>query len=171
MPKPSLQSFRDRLIDALIERAKKTPYTHLTGYMERYWLVPYTYEERVSFWRRPFAWVLQRFGIAIRIHHILRSDDARAFHDHPWWFLTLILRGGYEEVRPVMQSNLYTGDTHTWHNPGTVLFRRASDWHRLNVPAGRTTWTLFITGKYRNRWGFLMVPNFKQYWRDYTGGQ
>lgn len=33
-------------------------------------------------------------------HRIMRSDMGRHFHDHPWSFLSLILRGGYTEHTP-----------------------------------------------------------------------
>lgn len=133
------------LIDRLIERAKKTPYEHIENYMERYWLVPYN------------KWIP-----SARIHHILSSDDARAFHDHPFWFLTIILRGGYFEVRPQYdKSGLYIGECRKWHGPGSILFRRSSAYHRLELPEGRTAWTLFMTGQYRRKWGFLVQPAIK----------
>ena len=34
----------------------------------------------------------------VYVHKFLRSDDDRALHDHPWWFVSLILRGRYDEV-------------------------------------------------------------------------
>lgn len=48
-----------------------------------------------KFWKRakedgPNAW------FAIRLHHFFRSDEDH-LHDHPWWFLTLVLRGSYED--------------------------------------------------------------------------
>lgn len=61
------RSFFTRFGDYLIARSAKTPYFHLEGYMERFWLLPY-------------GW----YVIAARVHHILKSDDDRAFHDHPW---------------------------------------------------------------------------------------
>src|SRR4051812_2647930 len=44
-------------------------------------------------------WVLNisRVG-SIRLHHWYSSDDPRALHDHAWWFLTLVLKGGYYDV-------------------------------------------------------------------------
>lgn len=162
----------DQLVAALIRRAQQSPYSHINGYMARYWLVPYRDKDAgagcgpVSFWRRPIAWLIQRFGIAIRIHNIKRSDDDRAFHDHPWWYVTLILRGGYIEVTPVYFDGIYCRTRTTWQPPGTVLFRSAKSWHRLEV-VGTSAWTLFITGPKTNSWGFLVEPRHKIYWKDY----
>lgn len=141
----------DRFADWIIRRAKRTPYIHLAGYMFRWWLLPYT-------WWRP----------AVRVHEIISSDDDRAFHDHPWPFLSIILKGGYTEVRPIFdKSGLYVGDTRKFYGPGSVLFRRASAWHRLEVAGGQVATTLFITGRYRRRWGFLVTPAAKLYHADY----
>ena len=48
------------LVDRLIARAMRTPYFHLEGYLNRWWLLPYN-----------------RTGYAARIHQFLRSDDDR----------------------------------------------------------------------------------------------
>ena len=45
-------------------------------------------------------WALLLGVCSLRVHHFLSSDDDRHFHDHPWWFVTLVLRGGYTDVSP-----------------------------------------------------------------------
>ncbi len=159
----------------LISRAKRTPYFHLKGYMERFWLVPFVSAGSetaigcgpVSALQRPIAWLMQKADIAARVHHILRSDDARAFHDHPWAYLTIILKGGYWEVRPEFsETGQICAESRTWHGPGSILRRPANSWHRLELPAGQTAWTLFITSKKTNGWGFL-VGGRKVPYREY----
>src|SRR5690349_7894728 len=49
-----------------------------------------------------------RWG-SIRLHHWLGPDDDRAFHDHPWWFVTLVLRGGYTDWNPTGKQHLRAG--------------------------------------------------------------
>lgn len=167
-----------RIAARLIARAKRTPYFHLPGYMNRYWLVPYatasTYEGAglagcgpVSFWRRPFAWVCQRLDIAIRVHEILRSDDARAYHDHPWPFVSVVLRGQYAECRPCFVDGIYQGGTVTVRRAGSIAFRRAQDWHRLIVDDHATCTTLFVSFRKRQKWGFLVAPCHKISYNDY----
>lgn len=34
------------------------------------------------------------------VHKFLRSDDDRALHDHPWFFISLIMKGQYTEQTP-----------------------------------------------------------------------
>lgn len=152
----------DRIIDWLIAWAKRTPYMHLDGYMERWWLFR-IWRERKD---RPDA--DQQGKIAGKLHHILRSDEGRDFHDHPWPYLTIILRGGYTEHRPVFdKSGLYRGETSKWYGPGSIIYRPARSYHRLELPEGQTTWTLFITGPKSNSWGFLVEPRHKVYYRQY----
>lgn len=147
------------LVDWLIARAKRTPYFHLPGYMNRWWLVPYRSagshsaagSGTVCWWRRPLARLLQAFDVAVRVHEILRSDDGRDPHDHPWPYLAVILRGGYIEERYNDAGQLVSMK---WHGPGSILWRPANSWHRLTLPIDSVTTTLFITGGYSNGWGF-----------------
>lgn len=142
----------DRIADWLIARAKRTPYFHLQGYMNRWWLLPY------ATWRP-----------AVRVHEILRSDDDGAFHDHPWCYLTVVLKGGYFEVKPVFEDGIYKHDARKWYGPGSVLFRRARSWHRLELPApNQPATTLFVTFKYQQAWGFMPQPEKnKVHYKDY----
>lgn len=158
--------------DYLIKRAMRTPYFHLEGYMNRYWLVPFpsknlptasTLENagcyRACPWRQPFTWLLQKLGIAIRVHQILRSDIGRDFHNHPWSFVSVILKGYYTEVTPEYdESDFYTGAKYCVYNEGDVLVRTDKHMHRLIVV--KPVWTLFISGRKRRNWGFLNKADF-----------
>lgn len=170
------------IADRLIARAKRTPYFHLAGYMNRWWLVPYTSAGSASkpgdgtgwvSWRRPIARLMQHLGIAVRVHEILRSDTGRDPHDHPWPYVTVVLRGGYIE---------HTYDERgewideKWHGPGSILFRRAKSLHMLELlkhdfdgTIEEPATTLFITGRYAQGWGFMTkagkVPH-KEYLRS-----
>lgn len=149
-----------RVVDWIVRRAERTPYFHLAGYMERYWL-----------WRIGNAPAHSRYGVrgagwfSGRIHHILRSDLDRDLHDHPQDYVTIILRGGYREFRAEIIDNR-PQIVGRWHGPGTVLFRFAEDPHRLEVPPGTVTTTLFITGPRRRTWGFHTRDGWVP-WREY----
>ncbi len=135
------------MINRLINWAKKRPYDHLAGYMNRWWILPYA-DSKGSY--RP----------AIRIHEILRSDLGRDFHDHPWDYVSIILRGGYYEVIPQYDKyRNYVGDKRTWYGPGSIVFRCAEHLHRLELPEGQTCTTLFTTFKYKQKWGFIPDPH------------
>lgn len=128
------------IVDRLIASAKKRPFNHLEGYMERYWLLPPSW--------LPFD---------IRIHKILRSDNDRHMHDHPWSSISWILRGEYEEEMPRVQ----------WQDPildpyltfkrimsaGCIAIRKATDRHKLTLRNG-PVYSMFIMFKYQQKWGF-----------------
>lgn len=164
-----------RIADYLIARAKRTPYFHLGTYMSRWWLVPYVAKDatsradgvgRVAFWSRPLAWLFQRFDIAVRVHEIHESDP-EVMHDHPWSYLTIILKGSYIEQIPVYNSSgIFQYWDYTEYGPGSILWRRCTAQHRLLVTLGTCT-TLFITAKYRQKWGFYLNAANKVPYQEY----
>ncbi|MFA5712006.1 hypothetical protein [Mycolicibacterium sp.] len=93
----------------------------------------------------------------VYLHQFLRSDDDRALHDHPWWFVSLILRGRYDEV---------TDRGTRRRRPGSIAFRRAETRHRVELlpdaayEAEASCWTLIVTGRRARVWGF---------WCEYVG--
>lgn len=158
----------------IIRRAQRTPYFHLqnsdgTPYMDRFWLFRLI---RTLGDSQAGAGVDNAHGwIAARVHHIRSSDEGRVFHDHPWPFITIILRGGYHELTPV--DSLSLDFQKRWHPAGSILFRRAEDWHRLLIDperAGDETWTLFITLPKVQTWGFR-VAGKKIPWRAYLSAR
>ena len=66
------------------------------------------------------------------------------------------------------KSGLYVGESREWFGPGHVVMRPAKSWHRLVLPKGETTWTLFITFKYQQKWGFLVAPKHKLSYTEYA---
>ena len=167
---------------ALIEHAKKTPFFPLfnqdgSPYMERFWIVPFLKDDPTGgrkWYRSPVVWLLQQLDIGIRVHHI-QSSDIFAMHDHPWPWASRVLLGGYWEVRPVFKDGIYQGERREWRKAGSWAFRRASSFHRIELEdvGGLATveaWTLFITGPWQQRWGFMPEPaHNKVYYRDYLG--
>lgn len=120
----------------LVLRAKLTPYRHLSGYMLRWWLI----RER------------EDSAFAVRIHHILREDNDRHFHNHPWEFRSIILSGWYVEE--------YLDD----HGRTRERIVRAGDtycapknyYHRIKQVSEGGVRTVFITFQRVKSWGFLV---------------
>lgn len=135
------------------------PNTNVPAYMHRWWRIA------------------RNWAFNIYYHNVLRSDDDRALHDHPWFSFSVVLRGGYFE------HTILAGGIHrkVWKGPGSMTFRwTGSIAHRLElervslmeaplhslmnreveisdatnqkveVPAT----TIFITGPVLRRWGF-----------------
>lgn len=95
-------------------------------------------------------WVLETPFGSLRIHHWLSSDDDRNFHDHPWWFITLVLSGEYTDVSPQGRESM---------TPGRIRFRPALHKHTVEVkPPG--CWTIVLTGSHVRFWGFHVGGKF-----------
>lgn len=157
LPEPALEALRDQFLfnshsdEWSILEEEVTPYNHLHGYMNRWWV------------EKPAA-LGASVGVdsACRIHQILRSDADRHLHDHPWPYTTIILAGGYWEVTDT------TDPQGRWYGPGSVLQRPATAAHKLILPVGKTCWTMFMTGPYAQGWGFITKKG-KVPWREYLG--
>jgi hypothetical protein len=150
----------------LIERAKRTPYSHLTKdggvYMERYWLFnpyPVSSENQSR---------LRAMLPSIRLHRIMRPDNERHMHDHPWNARTIILRGWYVEVRREETGPYRIVDAMHLRQAGDTARIDFGQYHRINEISEGGVWTMFITWKYRGTWGFL-VNGKKVPWRTYLG--
>lgn len=87
------------------------------------------------------------------LHNIVRPDAGRAPHDHPAWFVTLILRGGYTELEYDRNGTFVRA---VRRGPGFV-FRRATYVHRI-ISVRPNTWTLSLWGRYSRQWGFWPSP-------------
>lgn len=146
-----------RVADWLIRRAQRVPYWHIYKgdqlYMERYWLFnPY--------WLRGEKTLRSRFMAllpSVRIHHIVRPDDDRDLHDHPWAARTIILKGWYYEdrllgLRPDRSPRLHS----ILRDAGETASLQFAEYHKITQISGETVWTLFITWKYQGTWGFLV---------------
>jgi hypothetical protein len=90
------------------------------------------------------------------LHHILRSDDDRALHDHPWWFISIVLWRGYREI-----TTLGTW----WRWPLSIALRWATLPHRIELD--KPAWTLVITGPRVRDWGFH-CPKGWVHWEQFV---
>jgi hypothetical protein len=99
---------------------------------------------------------MRRWGVetpygSVRLHHWLKSDDTRALHDHPWPFVTIVLRGFYWDLRVNETSGALQAQCLT---AGSITIRRANHTHAVVLPAGKDCWTFLVTGPIMRRWGF-----------------
>ena len=161
---------RKPIADYLIGRATRTPYCHLDGYMNRYWLFN-RYSEIGKHDITP-----QRFPRlpAVRIHHILRKDLDRNLHDHPWNARTIILRGHYVERRLSERDHEMMEAVGGWEPQCELVTRRRGEtapvlfgeYHSIDEVSDHGVWTMFFTWEYAGTWGFL-VGGKKVPYREY----
>lgn len=107
------------------------------------------------------------------LHLFHRGDAEPYFHDHPWPFWSLILWGGYWEWTPTPPDEVPAMGPQVakWHGPLSLL-RRPADWrHRVELPPGKTCWTLVWCGKRVRSWGFICPGKGWIYWKEHQVNQ
>lgn len=175
----------ERILNRVIDLARRTPYFHLyhadgTLYMERYWVIRDA-KSRVAHWEiEPLVWLFQKLGICIRLHCIHSPDLDREMHDHPWTFFSVVLRGWYEEARPYfperaeflggalgsgMELRLSEPSTTTHRAAGSYALRRFYHRHRITAVSPGGVWTLFVTFRKRQVWGFYTEQGKVWWWK------
>jgi hypothetical protein len=111
---------------------------------------------------RPYLcrwWLIPRNDVFnIYYHQILRDDDDRALHDHPWPSFSIMTRGGMREI---------TRDGPREINVGDCVYREPEMAHRLELIDARPAETLFITGPRVREWGFHCPKGFV-HWQDFV---
>ena len=120
--------------------ARGADFTIGDDYMRRWWVVPRN------------SW------LNLYLHEIRKSDDDRAFHDHPWDNRSFVIEGRYIEHTPTGNFERVAGD---------VIDRHAGALHWLEVLPGESAISLFMTGPKRREWGFA-CPQGWVHWADFT---
>lgn len=118
----------------------------------------------------------------VYLHCFMRSDDDRALHDHPWNWCSFLLAGQYTEVtHEPIDFDLSPGGADYMvidleadymqvarvYSAGALRGHRAEFAHRLMIPEGSQTWTLFFCGWRRRRWGFHCPQGWVP-WEQFT---
>jgi len=112
--------------------------TNSEPYLERYYLF---LKDRTNF---PFN---------IFIHKFCKSDPDD-LHDHPWAYMTLILKGGYWEHTPKGKF---------WRGAGSFRYAPAKSLHRVELEPGVDAWTLFMPLAKKREWGFIRKGKWIQH--------
>ena len=137
--------------EALVERAQAQPPTSLGAKPPlrntKFTLLPkITWAEPGGLPECPYfhRWIADFGAFTVRLHHWHGSDDARAFHDHPYSFTTVVLWGGYTDVSPAGSDRLRMGS----------IRRRAAEYRHTVSDAIPGTWTLLFTSGRKRHWSF-----------------
>lgn len=108
---------------------------------------------------------------AARLHVIKSSDMDRHLHDHPWWNMSIILEGSYIEEVPgwhgqsPLMDQIPGMNKYLLREPGDVVFRKATDRHRLTLVTSRVV-SLFVMAPAERMWGFHTEEGFVPF-REY----
>ena len=98
-----------------------------------------------------YRWTLVLFGYTIRLHHWIKSDDRRYFHDHSCDLISIIIKGYYYNVMPDENGNPKKYYAGSW----VPRKMKAEQRHYLDIPEGGA-WTILLCGKPYHKWGFYV---------------
>lgn len=124
------------------------------------------------------ATFLRRRGIeharlgGLLVHRLDAPDPGLDMHDHPWPFVSIVLRGGYFEEFDAVPLDR----DQWWPRPGRVQSRRHRRWsvhkmplrvsHRIAAVEPGTV-TLVVRGRKVRDWGFYQPDRGWVDWREY----
>ena len=91
-------------------------------------------------------WMFLLFGYSMRLHHWIRSDDSRFFHDHSTDLMSIVLKGGYANVTPKGRFEV---------KAPSIWVAKAKQRHYLDIPKSGC-WTLLLCSRPYNKWGFYI---------------
>lgn len=116
---------------------------------------------------------LDRWGFAherigrVLLHRMDAPDPGRDLHDHPWSFLSVVLWGGYTELRALSReapglaaiAERYPSADRgvvEHRRPGSIRVLRLDECHTITRLHRRRCWTLVVGGPRRRSWGFYL---------------
>jgi hypothetical protein len=132
-------------------------------YLKRWWII-----------RRSHCKWLQ---FNIFLHQFLGSDEDRALHDHPWPFISWIVKGEYYEETPGPDWDGFRGTQKKLRKRWSLAYRPADWTHRVELLRDldpnrgmvydpnegmvrewkvieKPVWTVILTGPKARPWGF-----------------
>lgn len=87
--------------------------------------------------------IVQTPWFGVYLHRFDGPDPRPTLHDHPWAFVSLVLRGGYDEVTPERRRSVTR-----------VNAKAATDLHYIARLRRVPTWTLMLVGRRKRVWGY-----------------
>lgn len=118
-------------------------------------------------------------GFMVRVHHIREPDADAELHDHPFWFVSLVLRGWYVEERAEddgrFAHDLGEDDArgpggprvYTTRRAGSLTYRSANCAHRIASVSRGGVWTLVVGRRAHPTWGFWTADGWVG-WREFV---
>ncbi len=111
---------------------------------------------------RPYQtrwWLFDTPWLGLALHKFTSPDTSRTLHDHPFAFVSLVLRGGYTEDRRNLRSGLVNS-----HRVKRWNMMRRVDAHCITKLHSPSVWTLMICGADCRIWGFWLPTEDRRRW-------
>lgn len=142
------------------KRLQSRPHFEITKdgspYLTRWWLSPSDEQRYHSRKHRP----------ALLLHRIHREDADRDPHSHPWWFVSLVIKGSYvESIYDERGDYSSTVIRKRW----SLAHRNTKIFHQI-IDVSDDLWTLVLVGPKKKSWGFMTEKGFVNWERYFAEG-
>lgn len=97
--------------------------------------------------------LIQTPWFGIYLHRINLPDSRPTLHDHPWNFVSIVLKGGYCERRATEPVNLSSARWRTYE-AGQINRMPIGHAHYIASVFRKPTWTLVFVGRRQRVWGY-----------------
>jgi hypothetical protein len=123
--------------------------------MKPYWkfgnIIQFRWKEKLGLLESPYLYRWTFFGYSIRLHHWIKSDDRRYYHDHACDLISIIIKGWYYNVTPDQNNKRVFTLAKAWH----PRYMNALQRHYLDIPESGA-WTILLCGRPYHKWGFYV---------------
>lgn len=90
-------------------------------------------------------WKLDLKAVSVRLHHWIQGDPGDYQHSHPWNFVTVVLRGGYDDIGEGRDTDFVRAP---------CVRYRPHTWRHSVINCQPNTWTIVLTGPVVRSWRF-----------------
>lgn len=88
----------------------------------------------------------------IYLHGIYKRDEELHLHNHPWTFISIVLKGWYSEKLEGGHLNV--------RYPGNFVKRKPDDFHKIDSIHSKSVYTLNFVWNKQNTWGYKVNGKF-----------
>lgn len=126
------------------------------AFMQKFEVPDYDHPERnyLTRWR-----IVQTPWFGLYLHRMDGPDPRPTLHDHPWSFLSVVLRGGYYEHR---LDPMTLKVERRWVTRFNRM--RPSDAHFIKALRRVPTWTFVVVGRRVRTWGYFEDTDIAGRW-------
>jgi hypothetical protein len=101
--------------------------------------------------------IIQTPWFGVYVHRLGTPDARKSLHNHPWPFVSFLLRGQYTEMVPCNCEELTICQHYAV--PRRVRFMNIKpynkSWHWIDEVHRTPVWTLVFVGRRRRTWGYM----------------
>lgn len=98
--------------------------------------------------------ILSTPWFSIFVHGIYQRDEDKHLHNHPWDYVSIVLKGTYIEATKNWKPDWSNCWDFTTRGPLSIVSRDAGQYHKVATIVDGPVYSLFFTSSRYNHWGY-----------------